>query len=478
MAFGRAWASLRLLGAVAALLSTGGAEPHALIAFETQGRDAWTWRKEIALSVADAACDEVTISSPAASLVRRPQSGHVVASMPLVAGDNSVSAECWKAGVRRGETVRQHWVVRLRDAPTAHLRVVMRDDGVTLDASASEPARSRPTPITRYSWRAGERNPGPLAMPAEGMTVALPAPFVDGEYHVSLTIADATGRTDKATVMLRVHEGKVRRLDGPGAAEWIGNAVIYGVMLSAFEPPRLPAVTARLDALKRLGINTLWLSPITRSAPGDFGYAVTGHFALRADLGSEADLRALVEAAHLRDIRVILDFVPNHLSDHHPYYLSASRLGSASPYYDFFARTPSGEATHYFNWSNLKNLNYGNPEVRQMMIEAFAYWVRAFDIDGFRVDAAWGPRERTPGFWPRLQQELRRIKPDLCCSRRPPRAMPTTGALASMRPTIGPTGLGSGPGPTPSARRSILRAGYGRRSPRAAARAASASSGS
>ena len=108
-----------------------------------------------------------------------------------------------------------------------------------------------------------------------------------------------------------------------------------------------------------------------------------------------------------------MDFVPNHTSAQHPYYLSAAQRGPASPYYDFYDRDAAGEVTTYFDWENLKNLKYDNPEVQRYMIEAFAYWVREFGIDGFRVDAAWGVRERAPEFWPRWRDELKRIDPDL-----------------------------------------------------------------
>jgi cyclomaltodextrinase / maltogenic alpha-amylase / neopullulanase len=169
----------------------------------------------------------------------------------------------------------------------------------------------------------------------------------------------------------------------------------------------------RLDQLLALGINTLWLSPITAAPPNDFGYAVTDHFGVRANFGSESDFRALIDAAHARAMRVILDFVPNHLSEQHAYFVDAQEHGRSSPYFGFFARTEAGDAAHYFRWRNLKNLNYDNPEVQSLVIEAFAYWVREFDVDGFRADAAWGPHERAPEFWPRWRAELKRIKPDL-----------------------------------------------------------------
>jgi glycosidase len=160
-------------------------------------------------------------------------------------------------------------------------------------------------------------------------------------------------------------------------------------------------------------VTALWLSPVTASPPGDYGYAVTDYFRLRGNYGSEADFRKLIAAAHARGLRVILDFVPNHLSDQHAYFIDAESRKRASPYFDFFARTHTGDATHYFDWKHLKNLNYDHPEVQRLIIEAFLYWVREFDVDGFRVDVAWGPRERAPDFWPRWRRELKRVKPDL-----------------------------------------------------------------
>lgn len=404
---------LAALWIAAGTICAGAGEPP--LAFTTHGGDAWTFEKPIELTVSEGACDEVALASPAATLVERPVSGRVRARLPLVAGSNVVRAECRKGGVRASEPITQHWLVRLRDAPRARVTVHAGVAGLTLDAGASEPAASRPAPINRYLWHFGPAGDAPARLPGDGSSrVTVPTPAKDGDYRVRLVIADEAGRTDGTTVALRVSGGKVHAVDDMrDRPAWVRDAVIYGVMLPAFDPPGLAGVMGRLDALRALGVDTLWLSPLTASAPADFGYAVTDHFALRSNAGSEADLRSLVAASHARNMRVILDFVPNHLSDRHPYYVDAARHGRASPYFDFFERTPAGEAAHYFDWTNLKNLNYANPEVRQMMIEAFAHWVRAFDIDGFRVDVAWGPRRRAPDFWPHWRRELKRINPDL-----------------------------------------------------------------
>jgi glycosidase len=121
----------------------------------------------------------------------------------------------------------------------------------------------------------------------------------------------------------------------------------------------------------------------------------------------------MIQAAHERGIRVLMDFVPNHTSNEHPYFKDTVGKGQDSPYWDFYDRDENGNYTYYFDWTHLPNLNYDNPEVRRMMIEAFSYWVREFDVDGFRVDACWGVQKRRPDFWPEWRRELKRIKPDL-----------------------------------------------------------------
>ena len=196
--------------------------------------------------------------------------------------------------------------------------------------------------------------------------------------------------------------------------EWYRSAVVYGVIPPRFGPEPLKAVTARLDALRDLGVDALWLAPINPTDdPGDVSYAITDYFAVRADFGTPEDLRTLVREAHARGIRVLLDFVPNHTSIGHPHHRDAEARGRASRYWRWYDRDARGNVTHYFDWKHLPNLDYRNVTVREMMKDAFAYWVREYDVDGFRVDAAWGIRQRAPHFWTELQHHLARVKPGI-----------------------------------------------------------------
>jgi glycosidase len=385
------------------------------LAFSTPGGDAWTFRKPIDVTVADGRCDRVVIIGPLGTIVASPQTGHVRVEVPLAPGDNRIEAECREPGGASAAIAQQDWHVRLRDVPKALIRTAEIDGAVVLDAGPSEPAPVQASPIVRYEWRAREGNPAPLSgLPAQGARFALPGAAPDGEYRVAVKATDASGRSDESTVLFHVRDGRPRAVDPVHEhAGWIDRAVVYGVVPQLFGPRGLADVTAQLDRLARLGVDTLWLSPVTASPPGDFGYAVTDYFRLRPDVGAADDLRELIGAAHARGIRVILDFVPNHLSEQNAYFADSAAHARASAYFEFFARAKDGSAEYYFDWRNLKNLNYKNPEVQRLVIEAFAHWVREFDIDGFRVDAAWGPKERAPEFWPRWRAELKRIKPDL-----------------------------------------------------------------
>ncbi len=198
-----------------------------------------------------------------------------------------------------------------------------------------------------------------------------------------------------------------------GSPAWVRQAVVYGLAPHNVGPEGLRSVTARLDYLQELGIAALWLSPIFVTPEGGHGYGVGDYFEVRPDYGSKADLRELVQAAHARGMRVLLDLVPNHTSSRHPYFLDAQARGPASPYYSYYDRDAAGNPTHYFHWTHLPNLDYNSPEVRHWMTEVSAYWVREFDVDGYRVDSVWGIRQRRPAYLPGWCRAMRRIKPDV-----------------------------------------------------------------
>jgi glycosidase len=309
------------------------------------------------------------------------------AEVPLSEGRNDVFAECAQGTgpAVRSPTVR--YIERLADVP--HLRLTERADAdgrVVLDASASRPSEGSGAPIVEYAWGLegdrAERIPR-----GTGPILALDLASGDrGPIH--LTVRDAHGRAAEAAVWGA----------GESRSAWLDRAVVYGVTPPRFGAPPLRAVTSSLARLAALGVNGVWITPVFEAAPNDFGYAVTDHLRVRRDYGDEEDLSALVTEAHRLGVRVLLDMPMNDTSSRHPYFVDASRRGAASRYAHFYARDRSGSFTHYFDWDNLPNLDYDDPEVERWMLYSGAHWLERFAVDGYRVDAAWGIRARSPAF--------------------------------------------------------------------------------
>lgn len=404
--------------------SVAGATSTQILRFDTHGGDAWTFAKVISGTITRSACDTVTLLSARGRVSAQVVHDHFVATVPLVAGGNSVQAVCLRGGKRVGAAVRQSWTVRLADRPRAAATLSIQGESVLIDATGSKVAPALPARISRYRWEAADTNPAPLQLQsgpagvesvssARGLLLRLRSPKVEGDYRVSLTVTDTAGRSDQTTILFRVGGAGVVAFDPlHDHPDWRACTILYGAAPFLFGRDGLPAITRHLEQIARLGATALWLAPITDAPPGDFGYSLTDPFRLRSSLGSAAQLQALIQQAHARGLRVLLDFVTNHLAKQHPYFVDATRFGQRSPYFDWFERDSHGQPVHYFDWTSLENLNYNDAEVRNYMLAAVTHWFREFQIDGFRADAAWAVRERDPSFWPVMRLEVERIRPD------------------------------------------------------------------
>jgi alpha-glucosidase len=201
-------------------------------------------------------------------------------------------------------------------------------------------------------------------------------------------------------------------------AVWWQRGIIYQVYPRSFQDSDgdgigdLRGIARRLDHLVRLGVDAVWLSPIQPSPMADFGYDVSDYCAAAPMFGTLGDFDRLVAEAHARGLKLILDFVPNHSSDRHPWFLE-SRSSRASPKRDWYLwrdPAPGGgppnnwlshfgggawtwdEATgQYYLHSFLKeqpDLNWRNPDVQQAMHGVLRFWLDR-GVDGFRVDVLW-----------------------------------------------------------------------------------------
>ena len=197
---------------------------------------------------------------------------------------------------------------------------------------------------------------------------------------------------------------------------WYQEAVFYELYLRAYCDSDgdghgdFKGVISKLDYIKSLGVDCIWILPMYPSPLKDDGYDIADYRGIHPDYGTIDDFKAFLDAAHERGLKVITDLVMNHTSDQHPWF-QAARKDPESPYHDYYVWSQTGEeysdARIIFldyeesNWtydemagkffwhrfySNQPDLNYDNPAVHEEMFDIMRYWLD-MGIDGFRADA-------------------------------------------------------------------------------------------
>jgi glycosidase len=184
---------------------------------------------------------------------------------------------------------------------------------------------------------------------------------------------------------------------------WSKDATIYQVNTRQFsEQGNFDGVTEQLARIKALGSDIVWLMPIheigQKNRKGSLGspYAVKDFYSINPEFGDATSLKKLVNAAHSLGLKVILDWVPNHtawdnpLVESHPHWYARDYKGDFRP-------------SPWWDWDDIIELDYSHSELREYMIDALCYWVKEFDIDGYRCDVAgYVPND----FWQQVRAEL------------------------------------------------------------------------
>jgi maltose alpha-D-glucosyltransferase/alpha-amylase len=200
------------------------------------------------------------------------------------------------------------------------------------------------------------------------------------------------------------------------AVPWYKNAVFYQVYLRAFKDSNgdgfgdLKGLTQELDYLQELGVDCIWLMPISPSPLKDDGYDIADYYTVADMYGNLDDFQELLDAAHERNIRLVMDLVMNHTSNQHPWFESARRH-RRSPFRDYYEWSDTDQlykdarvifvdvessnwawdqSAQQFYWhrfySSQPDLNYDNPKVQEEMLNVARFWL-AFGVDGLRADA-------------------------------------------------------------------------------------------
>ncbi|NPV10576.1 MAG: family 10 glycosylhydrolase [Ignavibacteria bacterium] len=194
--------------------------------------------------------------------------------------------------------------------------------------------------------------------------------------------------------------------------EWVKSGIIYEIFPRAFtKEGTFKALTKKLPQIKKLGVTTLWLMPIhpigELKRKGTLGspYSVKDYYEINPEYGTKEDFKNFVNEAHKLGFKVIIDEVLNHCS-------WDNELVKVHP--EWFTKDQSGNLiSPNSDWTDVVDFNYDNPELRAYMIEMLKYWVKEFDIDGFRFDVS----ELVPtDFWENARTELERIKPQFWLS--------------------------------------------------------------
>lgn len=231
----------------------------------------------------------------------------------------------------------------------------------------------------------------------------------------------------------------INKNDVMDTVDWMRSAVFYQIFVERFrqgnekkdtsyinmkwdEKPTpksfaggdLAGIIEKMDYLKELGINALYLTPVFRSI-SNHKYDIIDYFMVDPQFGTKEELRQLVKLAHENGIRVVLDAVFNHCSMEMQQFQDVLEKGRESRFYDWFiidGDFPEPEKMNYecFAACNyMPKLNTANEEVQDFLLEIAIYWIREADIDGWRLDVS---DEVSHGFWRRFRKAVKKEKPD------------------------------------------------------------------
>jgi alpha-glucosidase len=193
---------------------------------------------------------------------------------------------------------------------------------------------------------------------------------------------------------------------------WWQHGIVYEIYSRSFQDSNgdgvgdLNGISRRLDYLVQLGIDAIWLSPIYPSPMADFGYDVADYCGIDPIFGTTEDFDRLLAEVHRRGLKMILDFVPNHTSDRHPWFLE-SRSSRENPKRDWYLwrdepnnwlsnfggsgwewDEPTRQCYYHSFLKEQPDLNWRNPAVQAAMLDVLRFWLQR-GVDGFRVDVMW-----------------------------------------------------------------------------------------
>lgn len=198
------------------------------------------------------------------------------------------------------------------------------------------------------------------------------------------------------------------------ANQWWQSAVVYQVYPRSFQDSNgdgigdLPGITQRLDYIKQLGADVIWLNPIYRSPGVDNGYDISDYYDINPEFGTMADFDQLLTTAHAKGLKIMMDIVVNHSSDQNKWFTTSAQ-SKDNPYADYYIWRDPVDGHEPNNWGGFfggsawkyvasrdqyylhsfaveqPDLNWDNPQLRQAVYDMMNFWVNK-GVDGFRLD--------------------------------------------------------------------------------------------
>ncbi|MFC2083640.1 alpha-amylase family glycosyl hydrolase [Bacteroidota bacterium] len=324
---------------------------------------------------------------------------------------------------------------KVNHSPYAQIEIAQDGNNLILSgANSTDPDEQQLT----YIWTENPNNPEILGISGITDEVAnVSKPTAQGEYYISLSVEDTDFNSDSTTTYFIVEQDSpdVKIAGYEDNPEWVKNGRIYLMYFKAFTPTgTIQSAIPNLDYIKAMGFNIIWVLPVTEISntcdnQTNIGYDIVDFLKVENSLGTEEDYKEFIEEAHKRGIKVIQDITPNHTSRDHTFAKEVSISKNFSQYWNYYQTqfishnnnglgdcvTPEG-IWYYCAFSNrLLNYDWRDLDARNYMIEVYKYWVKEFDIDGYRFDVYWAPHRKYGEAYMGIpvRKALKHIKPDI-----------------------------------------------------------------
>jgi len=317
-------------------------------------------------------------------------------------------------------------------APRPQIEITSEQGNVFFNGSANDPDDD----VASFNWKSDDgKNPQPLNISSSEQSFSISVPEIPGEYYIDLEVSDTNLNTGSARTYFTVTSDLDVQISTINSnPHWVSDAIVYEIYLPAFTPEgTFSAAQQKLNYMKNLGINVIWLMPIYENGETinelNAGYNITDFFKVHPQLGTMEEFESFLEEAHMLNLRVILDSTPNHVSPAHDLVEDIRLYRDYSNFRSFAETDIKGDDNglgqyktliddytlyvHYSNWS-LANLDYDNIETLDYMLNMYKYWLLNTGIDGYRMDVYWGPQNRygSDKWWRPFRTEIKRLKPE------------------------------------------------------------------